>query len=80
MMSCVVQVPFEVTATRNDYIHALVAYFDISFTQCHKPVKFSTSPRYVLCCAVLCYAVLCCAVLCCTVLEGSFFRSYSQLT
>ena len=41
-----VQVPFKVTASRNDYIHALVAYFDISFTQCHKPVKFSTSPRY----------------------------------
>lgn len=40
------QVPFKVTASRNDYIHALVAYFDISFTQCHKPVKFSTSPRY----------------------------------
>ena len=40
------QVPFKVTANRNDYIHALVAYFDIAFTQCHKPVKFSTSPRY----------------------------------
>ena len=39
------QVPFKVTANRNDYIHALVAYFDIAFTQCHKPVKFSTSPR-----------------------------------
>ncbi|DBA74875.1 hypothetical protein WJX79_006053 [Trebouxia sp. C0005] len=39
------EVPFKVTASRNDYIHALVAYFDIAFTQCHKLVKFSTSPR-----------------------------------
>lgn len=38
-------VPFELTATRNDYIHAVVAYFDIYFNACHKPVFFSTSPR-----------------------------------
>jgi protein arginine N-methyltransferase 1 len=39
------EVPFKLRATRNDYIHAFVAYFDIAFTQCHKPVTFSTSPR-----------------------------------
>ncbi|GBF92903.1 arginine N-methyltransferase [Raphidocelis subcapitata] len=37
-------VPFELTATKDDYVHALVAYFDVSFGACHKPVRFSTSP------------------------------------
>lgn len=27
---------------RDDICHALVSYFDIGFTQCHKPVHFST--------------------------------------
>lgn len=36
--------PFKLTATKNDYVHALVAYFDVSFGACHKPVRFSTSP------------------------------------
>jgi len=36
--------PFAVTATRNDYCHALVAWFDIEFSHCHKPVHFSTGP------------------------------------
>ena len=35
---------FTLKATRNDYVHALVAYFDVSFGACHKPVRFSTSP------------------------------------
>jgi protein arginine N-methyltransferase 1 len=30
---------------RNDYVHALVGYFDVSFKACHKPVAFSTSPN-----------------------------------
>jgi protein arginine N-methyltransferase 1 len=38
-------VPFKLTAQRNDYCHALVAYFDIEFSKCHKPVYFSTGPR-----------------------------------
>jgi len=38
-------VPFKLTAQRNDYIHALVAYFDVSFTKCHKLMGFSTGPR-----------------------------------
>lgn len=34
--------PFKLVAERNDFIHAFVAYFDVSFTQCHKPMGFST--------------------------------------
>ena len=37
-------VPFELEAMRDDYIHALVAYFDTEFTCCHKPVRFGTGP------------------------------------
>uniref|UniRef100_A0A4W5NZZ9 type I protein arginine methyltransferase n=1 Tax=Hucho hucho TaxID=62062 RepID=A0A4W5NZZ9_9TELE len=29
---------------RNDYIHALVTYFNIEFTKCHKKTGFSTAP------------------------------------
>jgi len=29
---------FELRATRNDYVHALVAYFDVTFGGCHKSV------------------------------------------
>jgi len=36
---------FVLTATRNDYIHAFLAWFDISFDACHKPVRFSTGPH-----------------------------------
>ena len=39
------QVPFRLVAARNDYVHALVAYFDVYFTACHKLVWFSTSPK-----------------------------------
>jgi hypothetical protein len=35
-------VPFKLVAERNDYIHALVAYFNVSFTRCHKLMGFST--------------------------------------
>lgn len=37
--------PFKLVAQRNDYIHALVAYFDVSFTKCHKLMGFSTGPK-----------------------------------
>jgi len=37
--------PFKLTAARNDYVHAFVAYFDIEFSKCHKPIHFSTGPR-----------------------------------
>ncbi|KAI1320238.1 HNRNP arginine N-methyltransferase [Xylariaceae sp. FL0255] len=38
-------VPFKMQARRNDFIHAVVAWFDIDFTACHKPVRFSTGPH-----------------------------------
>ena len=38
-------VPFELIAERNDFIHAFVCYFDIRFTACHKAVEFSTGPH-----------------------------------
>ncbi|KAI8973266.1 S-adenosyl-L-methionine-dependent methyltransferase [Mycotypha africana] len=38
------QVPFKITAQRDDYAHAFIAWFDIGFTHCHKPVYFSTGP------------------------------------
>lgn len=34
--------PFKLVAERDDFIHALVAYFDVSFTKCHKLMGFST--------------------------------------
>jgi type I protein arginine methyltransferase len=36
--------PFKLRASRNDYVHGLVAYFECAFTQVHKPIGFSTSP------------------------------------
>lgn len=36
---------FKLQAGRNDYCHAFVAYFDIEFSKCHKPIFFSTGPR-----------------------------------
>jgi type I protein arginine methyltransferase len=32
------------TASRNDYVHGFVGYFDIGFTQGHTIIGFSTSP------------------------------------
>ncbi|KAG5547267.1 hypothetical protein RHGRI_013068 [Rhododendron griersonianum] len=37
--------PFKLVAERDDYIHALVAYFDVTFTKCHKLTGFSTGPK-----------------------------------
>lgn len=48
-------VPFKLTAERNDYIHALVAYFNVSFTKCHKLMGFSTGLLSVL---TMCSGVL----------------------
>ncbi|KAJ1488186.1 protein arginine N-methyltransferase [Baffinella frigidus] len=36
---------WELIATRNDYLTALVLYFDVGFTQIHKPLWISTGPR-----------------------------------
>lgn len=37
--------PFKLTAVRDDYCHALVVYFDVEFSRCHKTVWFSTGPH-----------------------------------
>ena len=36
---------FTLKARRNDFIHALIAWFDIEFTACHKRIRFSTGPH-----------------------------------
>ncbi|KAF2860288.1 protein arginine N-methyltransferase [Piedraia hortae CBS 480.64] len=37
--------PFSLKVRRTDYLHALVAWFDIEFTACHKLIRFSTGPH-----------------------------------
>jgi protein arginine N-methyltransferase 1 len=37
--------PFQLRARRNDFVHAVMAWFDMEFNACHKPVKFSTGPH-----------------------------------
>jgi len=39
------EAPFQLEVRRNDYIQALVSYFNIEFSHCHKRVGFSTSPE-----------------------------------
>ncbi|XP_061422458.1 protein arginine N-methyltransferase 1 [Lethenteron reissneri] len=36
--------PFCLQVRRADYVHALVAYFTVEFTRCHKRTGFSTAP------------------------------------
>lgn len=36
---------YKVKIIRNDYVHALVAWFDCYFSHCHIPVKLSTSKK-----------------------------------
>lgn len=36
---------FTLRAQRRDLIHAIIAWFDIDFTACHVPIKFSTGPH-----------------------------------
>jgi protein arginine N-methyltransferase 1 len=43
-------VPFKLVAERNDFIHALVAYFNVSFTKCHKLMGFSTGLSFFTFC------------------------------
>jgi len=38
-------VPFRFTASRDDFCHAFVVYFDIEWSKCHKKVYFSTAPH-----------------------------------
>jgi len=37
--------PFTLDVRRNDFVHALIAWFDIEFSACHKPIRFSTGPH-----------------------------------
>lgn len=39
------KVPYSLAAKRSDFIHALISWFDIEFTACHKPITFSTGPH-----------------------------------
>lgn len=36
---------FQLRVRRDDFVHAVMAWFDIEFNDCHKPVKFSTGPH-----------------------------------
>lgn len=35
---------FKLQSHRNDYVHGLVSFFEVAWTQIHKPIGFSTSP------------------------------------
>ncbi|XP_066276058.1 protein arginine N-methyltransferase 1-like isoform X1 [Branchiostoma lanceolatum] len=37
--------PFCLQCRRNDYVHALVCFFNVEFTKCHKRTGFSTAPE-----------------------------------
>eukprot|EP00186_Timspurckia_oligopyrenoides_P002216 CAMPEP_0182448064 /NCGR_PEP_ID=MMETSP1172-20130603/23151_1 /TAXON_ID=708627 /ORGANISM="Timspurckia oligopyrenoides, Strain CCMP3278" /LENGTH=361 /DNA_ID=CAMNT_0024644785 /DNA_START=285 /DNA_END=1370 /DNA_ORIENTATION=- len=37
-------VPFRLQQTRTDFAHAIVAFFDVRFTHCHRPIVFDTGP------------------------------------
>lgn len=37
--------PFHLVIKRNDFVQALVSYFNVEFTKCHKRLGFSTSPE-----------------------------------
>jgi len=37
--------PFTLNIRRSDFIHALIAWFDIEFSACHKSIRFSTGPH-----------------------------------
>ena len=57
----------------SSFFQGFATFFDVTFSQCHRVVQFSTSPRcvtvlYCLLCLLYCTVVLYCAVLCCTVL------------
>ncbi len=39
------RLPYELKVRRNDFIHAVIAWFDIEFAACHKPIRFSTGPH-----------------------------------
>jgi protein arginine N-methyltransferase 1 len=36
---------FSIKATRKDNMHAFIAWFDVEFSKCHKPIYITTSPQ-----------------------------------
>jgi len=38
------QKPFTCKGIRKDFMHAFIAWFDVEFSRCHKPVTISTAP------------------------------------
>lgn len=39
------KMPYSLKVRRNDFVHAVIAWFDIEFSKCHKPIRFSTGPH-----------------------------------
>ena len=39
---------FELTAKRDDYIHALVVWFAVDFSKCHRNIRLSTCESAIL--------------------------------
>jgi protein arginine N-methyltransferase 1 len=37
--------PFTLNVRKQDYVHAIVCYFTVEFTKCHRPTGFSTGPN-----------------------------------
>jgi protein arginine N-methyltransferase 1 len=37
--------PFSLKVRRNDYLHAIVCFFNVEFTKCHRRTGFSTAPE-----------------------------------
>jgi len=37
--------PFQFKGARNDFMHAVIAWFDVEFSKCHKPISFTTAPH-----------------------------------
>jgi len=37
--------PFRIQLRRKDFLHAFIAWFDVYFGACHKPILFTTSPH-----------------------------------
>jgi len=42
---CAFDVPFQLHARQDDYVHALVTFFTVEFSKCHKRTWFSTAPE-----------------------------------
>uniref|UniRef100_A0A8C9R821 type I protein arginine methyltransferase n=1 Tax=Scleropages formosus TaxID=113540 RepID=A0A8C9R821_SCLFO len=70
--------PFCLQVKRNDYIHALVTYFNIEFTCCHKRTGFSTSEAPFTIGLSRCSQIRCCRWVCvCAHVPLDVFSSFS---